>query len=544
VTVYSRYLSKFPDNYNPSKQQIELIKRVEDAFSQGHKFVICSAPTGSGKSFISKTLGNVSNKCSEEFRELITSYDAFKQDYIGNYTNEVECLKEYPHGAFALTITKSLQDQYKGLFDDSAVLKGKSNYQCQVDTDVDVENAPCLLAPKLKDQCWSNNICPYYNARNKALLDRFSVLNYKMFLALPGHVKRKNFIICDEASELEDELVKHFSIFVDPDKLKLLGIKIPYLYSAESEDVYKWITSLMIVVGEHVESLTQKHNSKTTALNINDKIKLNYFKNLHRTLNLIDETWSKCEYICQREGKTVKVMPLKVNVLSKYIFNYAENVLLMSATIVDHKHFAQTLGITDYKYVEVDSTFDSAKAPIYVSIHNKINRANMDKMLPRILSQIETICDSHKNDKGIIHTHTMQITQYLQKNLSDKRFLYRDSESKNESILSKHFKSTEPTCIVSPSMTFGVDLRDNLARFQIIVKGAFLPLSDKRIKKLFDEDKTWYTNKMLISLVQACGRGIRSKDDHCITYILDGSIYDAVVNNKNKLPKYFIDRFV
>ena len=57
-------------------------------------------------------------------------------------------------------------------------------------------------------------------------------------------------------------------------------------------------------------------------------------------------------------------------------------------------------------------------------------------------------------------------------------------------------------------------------------------------------DFNWYTNKMLISLVQACGRGIRSKDDHCITYILDGSIYDAVVNNKNKLPKYFIDRFV
>jgi Rad3-related DNA helicase len=93
-------------------------------------------------------------------------------------------------------------------------------------------------------------------------------------------------------------------------------------------------------------------------------------------------------------------------------------------------------------------------------------------------------------------------------------------------------------------MTFGIDLRDDLARFQIIVKAAFLPLGDNRIKRLFDEDKEWYTNKMLINLVQACGRGVRSKDDYCITYILDGMVSDVVVSNKHKLPNYFLQRFV
>ncbi len=542
--MYSRYLSKFPDNYTPSRQQIDLIKRIEDAYKKGYKYVICSAPTGSGKSFISKTIGNISNKCTEEFKELITSYKAFKQDYIGNYSNELECLNQPPFGAYALTITKSLQDQYENLFNETPLLKGKSNYQCQVNTDVDVENAPCLLTPKLKEECWTKNICPYYNARNKALIDQFSVLNYKMFLTLPSHVKRKNFIICDEASELEDEIVKHFSVYIDPDKLKLLGINIPYLYSSNIEEVYKWLNVLMITVGEHVEKLSEKHNSKFTQLNINDKVKLNYFKNLHRTLNLIEETWSKCEYLCQREGKTVRVMPLKVDALSKYIFDYGENILLMSATIVDHKSFAKSLGITEYKYVEVDSTFDSTKAPIYISTANKLNRGNIQKVLPAMVSQISSICDMHKNEKGIIHTHTLQITQYLQKHLKSDRFLFRDVESKNENILSKHTRSTEPTVIVSPSMTFGVDLRDDLARFQIIVKGAFLPLSDVRIKRLFDEDKVWYTNKMLINLVQACGRGIRSKEDYCATYILDGTLFDIIIQNKDKLPKYFIDRFV
>jgi len=165
-------------------------------------------------------------------------------------------------------------------------------------------------------------------------------------------------------------------------------------------------------------------------------------------------------------------------------------------------------------------------------------------MLPKVLQQVQTICEEHKNEKGIIHTHTMQITQYLQKYLKDSRFLIRDTESRNEDILSKHMKSDEPTVIVSPSMTFGVDLKDNLARFQIIIKSAFLPLGDIRIKRLFDEDKIWYTNKMLINLVQSCGRGIRSKDDYCVTYILDGTAGEVVLANKHKLPKYFIDRFV
>ena len=163
--------------------------------------------------------------------------------------------------------------------------------------------------------------------------------------------------------------------------------------------------------------------------------------------------------------------------------------------------------------------------------------------MPKIAKLIKDICESHSTEKGIIHTHTLDITKHIQKHLKGDRYLFRDSESKNDSILSKHSKSKEPTVIVSPSMTFGIDLKDDLARFQIIVKAAYLPLGDNRIKRLFDVDKDWYTDKMLISLVQACGRGIRSKDDHCTTYIIDQAITDAVIANRAKLPKYFVERF-
>lgn len=93
-------------------------------------------------------------------------------------------------------------------------------------------------------------------------------------------------------------------------------------------------------------------------------------------------------------------------------------------------------------------------------------------------------------------------------------------------------------------MSFGVDLKDDLARFQVIVKAPFLPLTDKRVKKLADKDFNWYINKMLCSLIQSCGRGVRSQNDHCVTYILDGCIVDKVLEHKHKLPKYFLKRFM
>ena len=116
--------------------------------------------------------------------------------------------------------------------------------------------------------------------------------------------------------------------------------------------------------------------------------------------------------------------------------------------------------------------------------------------------------------------------------------------NKNEDILNIHEKSQNPTVLVSPSLGLGVDLKGDLARFQIIVKAAYLPLGDDRIKKMFNQDKQWYINKMLSNFIQQCGRGIRSKDDYCVTYVLDANIFDAVIRNKSKLPRYFLERFV
>ena len=540
----SRYIEYFPDGFTPSSEQVKIVNDIEKAFKSNKKIVICCAPTGSGKSFIARTLANLSNKPTEEFTRLVESYDAYKKEFDGSYSYASECQQEPPAGTFALTITKALQDQYFNLFNDTSVLKGKANYQCDLDNNFDTELAPCTFAPKIKDQCWTANRCHYYNARNRALLAPFAALNYKMFLNLPDHLKNKNFIVCDEASELEDELIRQYSAEIVYEKLDAYNITYKTLITDNQQRTLNWITELSETLNVEIETLARKATSKDAYTNLtqSEQIKYGYIKNLHRSLTSLISLWNKGEHVVEIDAKHVVITPLKADFLAENIFKFADKIVLLSATIIDHKNFAKSLGIKDYEYIEVSSSFDPKKSPIYVCSKYKLNHKNLRNQLPYICQYIDQILQNHKNEKGIIHTHSYEITEFIRERVKNSRLLFRDSNTTNEDILKLHVESTESTVLVSPSMVYGIDLKDDLARFQIIIKLPFLPLGSKRIKQLFDIDKDWYENKMLNAVVQASGRSTRSKDDHSATYILDGNFVNVATRSKNKLPKHFIER--
>jgi Rad3-related DNA helicase len=535
-------ISHFPSGYTPKPFQSELIKKIEDAFKR-KKFVIVSAPTGTGKSFLSATLSNASNPPTQKFKDLVNSYEAFYQDSNGAYIKQDECLEEPPFGAFVLTITKALQDQYVGLFEDSSIFKGKTNYVCDVDGVSDVEVAPCLMTPRLKDDCWRKNRCPYYVARNHALTNRFTTLNYKLFFTLPDHVKHKEYIICDEASELENEIVQNFTLSIDFDKVKKYNIPIPQLNSENVYEAIRWVEDNQGHVQIHLEDMVNSFTNSKRSISERERIEYLYTKNLYNNFVKISTYKDEASWVVDKQDKVLNFVPLKVDTLSQNIFRFSEKVLLMSATIIDPKKYASVLGIKDYEYIEAESHFDPDKSPIFVSTEHKLNYKNLPQKLPLLAKQIKEICDHHKNVKGIIHTHTMYIADELKRYLgNDDRFLFRGKEATNDMLLKEHAESDKPTVLVSPSLSFGVDLKDDLGRFCIVVKMPYLPLSDKRIKKIFDSDKVWYINAMLNGLVQMCGRCTRSEDDFSETYILDGNIQDILDRNSQKLPKYFTER--
>jgi Rad3-related DNA helicase len=99
--------------------------------------------------------------------------------------------------------------------------------------------------------------------------------------------------------------------------------------------------------------------------------------------------------------------------------------------------------------------------------------------------------------------------------------------------------SSKPTVLLSPSMTEGVDLKDDTGRFQIICKVPYPYLGDKLIKKKMHKWKWWYPLQTAKTIVQSVGRSVRSINDYAVTYILDEDWNRFYNRNKAMFPEDF-----
>ncbi len=533
MKINSPILSYFPDNFVPREQQINGLQQIYEAINAGEKFIIVQAPTGSGKSFFSKTLANTTSACSPDYGRLVESYAAYDD-------SNKEIFDRFPtFGSFALTTTKALQNQYKDLFATSTVFKGKSNYQCEVDDSFTADLAPCIISSKLKKQCWADCICPYYEARNEALTSKFTVLNYASFFNLPDHLKKRQILVCDECSELEDEIVKNYSVTINYKQLVFLGIEVEKLKTEEPKRVLGWLGDVYATTKDVVDAYNGRARFEKNKIEIG---KQQQRRDLAEAISHTLNHWDDAQYIVEKDTEKVSITPYKIDKLSTCLFDFAEVVILMSATIVDKEVFAKNLGITKYKYIDIPSTFEAKKSPIYCHTKFPLSYKTIDTNLPKIIDIVEQICENHKGEKGIIHTHSFAITRAVQNRLNSSRFLYREEGTNNESIIREHNLRSDDTVLVSPSLTMGLDLKGDLGKWQIIIKLPYPSLANKRVKMLFEKDPDWYKMKMFVSLIQAAGRCTRTKEDESVTYILDGLSGKIIVENRNILPKHFLSR--
>lgn len=144
----------------------------------------------------------------------------------------------------------------------------------------------------------------------------------------------------------------------------------------------------------------------------------------------------------------------------------------------------------------------------------------------------------------VVHNCTnYKIGKYLLENVKVGRLLTHESHNRDE-VLKKHYESDEPTVLISPSMTEGVDLADDASRFQILCKVPFPYLGDLVIKKRMEKDRRWYPYTTAKTVIQAFGRSIRNEKDHAVSYILDSDWDRFYTRNIEMFPSEFRASFV
>ena len=218
----------------------------------------------------------------------------------------------------------------------------------------------------------------------------------------------------------------------------------------------------------------------------------------------------------------------------------------MYATILDSDTFCRSIGLqlNHVKVIRVGSDFPLQNRPIYPLNVAYLNYAELRKdTVKRIIAgAIDKIMTEHRDHKGIIHTTSYEQLNFIKENISKdnrRRLLETDPEIQRDEIIAEHINATKPTVLISPSLHLGLDLKDDLSRFQVITKVPYPSLGDRWIDEKRKRNEQWYNWPTALRLVQGYGRSVRSKEDWATTYVIDSAFGPFVRKNRNILPDWF-----
>ena len=103
----------------------------------------------------------------------------------------------------------------------------------------------------------------------------------------------------------------------------------------------------------------------------------------------------------------------------------------------------------------------------------------------------------------------------------------------------KKMKKTRGTVVMGPSLLEGLNLVDDLSRFQIFLKVPYPHLGDKYVAAKLNYSQKWYNWKTSVSVLQGVGRSIRTPEDWAVTYLIDGCFSDLFNSAGNQFPPEF-----
>ena len=447
------------------------------------------------------------------------------------------------------------------------------------------------------------NPCYYFDQLFQALRASHSIFNYSIFLSLLSNknmMQQRELLVLDEAHLLETEIVKFRGLSISKKRWRryihdFKMIDHGYDMNGWLEFLINLERTILVLIGyeslahslvkERKEKYGYDSAKKSTTRNkrivsaselfeddasLELNIRTENGKNLDvdkellidivqdidkltRTINNIlsnPNNWIVSEV--HKENYDITRVDLKPLDPSKYIKAVVEKcpkTLIMSATILNEETFERNLGLSSEdnstKFIQIQSDFPIENRPIFPLSLEYLNFSNLQQMnvKSKISRAIDNIMHIHSNDKGIIHTSSYEQLNFIKDNLSktnSRRLILTDPEIERDEVIREHSESKKPTVLISPSLHTGLDLKDNLSRFQIITKVPYPNISDKWTSEKRKINEEWYYWQTALRLVQAYGRSIRSKDDWAKTYVLDSAFNYFIKVNKNILPKWFL----
>lgn len=503
-------------------------------------FFILNLPTGTGKSFIPLSLGEIHKKI------------------------------------LIVTSTNQLIEQYLKLDKNVVEIKGAGNYKCAKEDFLTCAEGPCKNNMALRQSCIINSCCPHINQLDAFKNAKKGLTNYSFVLSsiLYGIFSEENrefkydWVIFDEGHNIEQHMIDFATIKIDYNYLIENQI-IPYDdYIIKNKQEITWVDIInsckfiqskiayrLEVINFRLDEL--KKSKKTLKIKKEIKKSLEEKSFLDKILTpfllfLSHSDENNWIYEPNSSDNTFKLTPINAGfIFNSYLKTIGKKFIFMSATIGDQDVFKRILELEPSKttYFECDSPFPAKASPVVVLPKLNLSYTAIDNSLEKCLQYVEAISSKHK-EGGIIHTANYKIATYIYNNCNPtlKNRLVCKEKYKNVNnsrlveIHEENIRGGLNSILLSPSMIEGLDLIDDLSRWQIIIKLPFASLGDGRVNYLANKFKEWYVDDVVKKIIQACGRSTRTENDWSITYILDKTA--PAIFEQIKLPIWFKNRLI
>lgn len=497
-------------SYRP--QQIEAVMGILDAFKTRDVCVL-DAPTGSGKTLIAETV------------RLMGAWNGL---YVSS--------------------SKQLQDQFAHDYPYAKVIKGRRNYPTFNEPEqwgeqwdaVSCDDCEWTRRRPECSHCPTKQQCPYELAKDSAIRGELAVTNYSYALAELGSAGRfrdRGLMVLDEADTLEAALMGFVEAHVGAKRMDRYGWVAPKV-TVES-DWTRWITETVADIGRRLRGIDAYKN---VAANREHKS----LTRLKESLELVGAQVGESRWVFTGRDTEAAWKPVRVNWAGEYVYPHARKKLLMSATVISASSLVTSTGWNGaYGVVSLGSTFPVKNRLVIARGVADMARKLEGRDFDQLANAIQRIV-GETTERVLVHTVSYQLVRELHARLRGPRFIYQTSAFEKEQAL-RDYRRTPGAVLVSPSYARGVDLPGDLCRVQIIAKIPFPNLGDRQVSARAysgEEGKTWYTVETVRTIVQMCGRAVRSDTDWAKTYILDSQFERLWGKARGLIPKWWRDALV
>jgi len=446
-----------------------------------------------------------------------------------------------------LTPGKLLQDQINRDFGTSKVsenrivdVRGRDNYHCKQGghgkNQLTCGQARKQCAYTVSSQLAVSNKCPYNYAKFVALNEPLVCSNYAFQLAAGMSIEGKqpfDMVVCDEAHVIEDQLTAVMETEIGGTQYKK---DWGFMRVREVKPGTLDATTMATLCAAGLRNINDDLESGDHSYDEDD---MEYIIDLCERLGkgkIADNNW-----VTDVNDKTgaIKLQPIWVGKFKEKVFRHAKYVLLMSGTI--NKYTLNYLGVRyeECDYSEWDYVFPRERSPIYW-VHTATMTEGECRKTPSNYnvwaSKVNQIATPYMDNgySGVVHTvsydRALKLIELLPEKLRARIITNAPVNGKKmftNKVMEEYTTRAangEGVLFISPSLSTGHDLKDELCRFNIIGKIPFEPGKGNLMKARRELDRMYGNNRAAQSMMQMVGRGNRNVNDWCAHYILDDSI--------------------